>query len=111
MADTQNIHSEFAELLNSKVEELRSSLSSEIRSKLEATLEPAPGTSPTDQNNSAIDSMQQFTSQADILRSLLDGAARCSGCSALFVIKRNSLAGWQGRGFAHKDRLKSTNID
>ena len=66
MADTQKIHSEFAELLNSKVEELRSSLSSEMRRKLEATLEPAPGTSPTDQLNSAIDSMQQFTAQADV---------------------------------------------
>ena len=111
MADTQKIHSEFAELLNSKVEELRSSLSSEMRRKLEATLEPAPGTSPTDQLNSAIDSMQQFTAQADTLRSLLDGAARFSGRSALFVVKGNSLIGWQGRGFAHEDRLKSTNID
>src|SRR5262245_49974314 len=111
MADTQKLHSEFAELLNSKVEELRSSLSSEMRRKLEATLEPAPGTSPTDQLNSAVESMQQFTAQADILRSLLDGAARFSGRSALFIVKGSSLAGWQGRGFAHEDRLKSTNLD
>jgi hypothetical protein len=111
MADTQKLHSEFAELLNSKVEELRSSLSSEMRKKLEATLEPAPGTAPTDQLNSAIDSMQQFTAQADILRSLLDGAARFGGRSALFIVKGNSLAGWQGRGFAHEEKLKSANLD
>jgi len=111
MADTQKIHSEFAALLNSKVEELRSSLTSEMRKKLEATLEPAPGTAVTDQLNSAIESMQQFTGQGDILRSLLDGAARFSGRSALFVVKGNSLTGWQGRGFAHEDRLKSTNMD
>lgn len=111
MADTQKIHSEFAALLNSKVEELRSSLSSEMRKKLEATLEPAPGTAPSDQLNSAIESMQQFTAQADILRSLLDGAARFSGRSALFVVKGSSLTGWQGRGFAHEDRLKNTNLD
>src|SRR5215471_5340548 len=111
MADTQKIHSEFAALLNSKVEELRSSLTSEMRRKLEATLEPAPGTAPTDQLNSAIESMQQFTAQGEILRSLLDGAARFSGRSALFVVKGNSLTGWQGRGFAHEDRLKSTNLD
>lgn len=111
MADTQKLHSEFAALLNSKVEELRSSLSSEMRKKLEATLEPAPGTAPTDQLNSAIESMQQFAAQADILRSLLDGAARFCGRSALFVLKGNNLTGWQGRGFAHEDRLKSTNID
>jgi len=111
MADTQKLHSEFAELLNTRVEELRSSLSSEMRRKLEATLEPAPGTAPTDQLNSAIDSMQQFTSQADILRSLLDGAARFSGRSALFIVKGNGLTGWQGRGFAYEDKLKSTNID
>lgn len=111
MADTQKIHSEFAALLNSKVEELRTSLTSEMRRKLEATLEPAPGTAPTDQLNSAIESMQQFTAQGDILRSLLDGAARFSGRSALFVVKGNSLTGWQGRGFAHEDRLKSTNLD
>src|SRR5437762_2170570 len=111
MADTQKLHSEFADLLNSKVEELRSSLSSEMRKKLEATLEPAPGTAPTDQLNSAIESMQQFTAQADILRSLLDGAARFSGRSALFIVKGSSLTGWQGRGFAHEDRLKSTSLD
>jgi hypothetical protein len=111
MADTQKLHSEFSELLNSKVEELRSSLSSEMRKKLEATLEPAPGTAPTDQLNSAIESMQQFTAQGDILRSLLDGAARFSGRSALFIVKGNSLTGWQGRGFPHEDKLKSTSLD
>jgi hypothetical protein len=111
MADTQKLHSEFAELLNSKVEELRSSLSSEMRRKLEATLEPAPGTSTTDQLNSSVESMQQFTAQADILRSLLDGAARFSGRAALFIVKGSSLTGWQGRGFAHEDKLKSTNLD
>ena len=111
MADTQKFHTEFSELLNTKVEELRTSLSSEMRRKLEATLEPAPGTSPTDQLNSAIESMQQFTAQADILRSLLDGAARFSGRSALFIVKGGSLGGWQGRGFAHEDRLKSTTLD
>ncbi|HEX7962721.1 MAG TPA: hypothetical protein VF493_22620 [Terriglobales bacterium] len=111
MADSQKLHSEFAALLNSKVEELRSSLTSEMRKKLEATLEHAPGTAPTDQLNGAIEAMQQFTAQADILRSLLDGAARFSGRSALFVVKGNSLTGWQGRGFAHEDRLKSTNLD
>src|SRR5262249_40421640 len=111
MADTQKLHSEFAELLNSKVEELRSSLSSEMRRKLEATLEPAPGTSSTDQLNSSVESMQQFTAQADILRSLLDGAARFSGRAALFIVKGSSLTGWQGRGFGHDDKLKSSELD
>src|SRR5256885_1340014 len=61
MADIQKLHSELSELLNVKAEELRSSLSKELRQKLESTLGHAPGASPTDQLNSAIESLQQFT--------------------------------------------------
>src|SRR5438045_1647756 len=111
MDDIQKLHSELSELLNVKAEELRSSLSKELRQKLESTLGHAPGASPTDQLNSAIESLQQFTAQTDILRALLDGAVRFSGRSALFIVKGSILTGWQGRGFAQEDRLKSASLD
>src|SRR5215471_5764443 len=71
------------------------------------SLEPAPGSLPTDLLNAAASSIQDAVSQADILRHLLEGAARFCGRAALFVIKGNSMNGWQGIGFENNDAIKA----
>src|SRR5215510_7034965 len=86
-----------AEIINRAVEELQS-------------LEPAPGSLPTDLLNAAASSIQEAVSQAEILRHLLEGAARFCGRAALFVIKGNSMNGWQGIGFDHNDAVKTFNL-
>lgn len=71
------------------------------------TLEPAPGSLPTDLLNAATASIQESTSQAEILRHLLEGAARFCGRAALFVVKGGSMNGWQAIGFDNNDEIKS----
>ena len=71
------------------------------------SLEPAPGSLPTDLLNAAASSIQDAVSQAEILRHLLEGAARFCGRAALFVIKGNSINGWQGIGFENNDAIKA----
>jgi len=46
------------------------------------------------------------TTQKEVLRALLDGAARYCGRTALFVIKAGTATGWQGRGFEDNDAVK-----
>jgi hypothetical protein len=46
------------------------------------------------------------TTQKEVLRALLDGAARYCGRTALFVIKAGTATGWQGRGFEDNDAIK-----
>jgi len=46
------------------------------------------------------------TTQKEVLRALLDGAARYCGRTALFVIKAGTATGWQGRGFEENDAVK-----
>lgn len=44
------------------------------------------------------------------MRNLLEGASNFSGRVALFIVKGNSLAGWQGRGFKDNEKVKSATI-
>jgi len=46
------------------------------------------------------------TTQKEVLRALLDGAANYCGRTALFVIKAGAATGWQGRGFEDNDAIK-----
>jgi hypothetical protein len=56
-------------------------------------------------------SIQEASSQSEILRTLLEGASKFTGRAALFIVKGNSLAGWQGRGFKDNDKVKSYNLN
>jgi hypothetical protein len=110
MAEIQKIYSEISELLNAKTEDLRGALLQELKQRLEAGM-AASGASSTDQLNSAIETIQQLTAQTDVLRALLDGAARFAGRVALFIVKGAALNGWQSRGFADEDALKTMTLD
>src|SRR5215471_1793602 len=85
------------EIINRAVEEL-------------PILEPAAGSLPTDLLNAAASAIQDSTSQAEILRHLLEGSARFCGRAALFVIKGGAMNGWQGTGFENNDEIKSINL-
>lgn len=87
-----------AEIVSRTVEELQS-------------LEPAPGNLPTDLLNAAAASIQESSSQAEILRHLLEGSARFCGRAALFVVKGGAVNGWQGIGFENNDAIKSITLN
>ncbi len=75
------------------------------------TLAPAPGSSPTDILNAAVASIQEASSQAEILRHLLEGEAQFAGRVALFVVKGGAINGWQGIGFQDNDVIKTMNLN
>jgi len=59
----------------------------------------------------AVSEIQFGASQREILRALLDTAARYASRVALFIVKGTHAIGWQGRGFANNDALKDFALD
>src|SRR5215471_21112979 len=98
-----------SEVFEAALPNLRAQIISHAVEELQS-LEPAPGSLPTDLLNAAASSVQEAVSQAEILRRLLEGAARFCGRAALFVVKGNSANGWQGIGFEDNEAIKSFNL-
>ena len=73
--------------------------------------EETAGGSPTDLLGAAVASISDASSQADILRALLDGIGQFAARSALFVVKGGQLNGWQARGFDDEGAVKGLQID
>jgi hypothetical protein len=109
--EIQNIIEEaVAEVLDAALPRLRAEI---VRRAVEVveSLEPAPGSSPTDLLNAAVAAMQESGTQAEILRHLLEGEARFAGRVALFVAKGATVNGWQGIGFEDNDAIKSLSVN
>lgn len=100
-----------AELFEASLPRLQQEIVRRAVEEVESALIPAPGSSPTDLLNAALSSIQDSFSQAEILRHLLEGIARFSSRAALFVVKGNSVTGWQGTGFQDNDSIKQLNLN
>jgi hypothetical protein len=68
------------------------------------------GDAPTDVLSAAVVSIYDHSSQADILRALLDGVAQFVERSALLVHKAGNLNAWQSRGFDNDGALKGFSL-
>jgi hypothetical protein len=99
-----------AEVFASALPGLRAEIVRRATAELEVLI-PAPGSSPTDILNAAAASIQEATSQADILRHLLEGEARFAGRVALFVVKAGAISGWQGTGFQDNEVVKGISLN
>lgn len=99
-----------AEVFAAALPNLRAEIVRRAAAELEV-LAPAPGASPTDILNAAAAAIQEATSQAEILRHLLEGEARFAGRVALFVVKAGSISGWQGTGFQDNEVVKGVNLN
>jgi hypothetical protein len=98
------------EVLSAALPKLRAEILARTAQELES-LEPPPGTLPTDLLNAAVSSIQETNSQAEILRHLLEGAAHFCARAALFVIKGKTMSGWLGTGFdSNNDAIKGFNL-
>jgi len=100
-----------AELFEAALPRLQQEIVRRAVEEVEAALIPPPGSSPTEQLNAALASIQESISQAEILRHLLEAIARFSSRAALFVVKGGSVSGWQARGFQDNDAIKQVNIN
>jgi hypothetical protein len=99
-----------ADVFESALPGLRAQIVRRATAELEL-LAPAPGASPTDILNAAAASIQEASSQAEILRHLLEGEARFAGRVALFVVKGGAINGWQGTGFQDNDVIKNASLN
>jgi hypothetical protein len=99
-----------ADVFESALPGLRAQIVRRATAELEL-LAPAPGASPTDILNAAAASIQEATSQAEILRHLLEGEARFAGRVALFVVKGGAINGWQGTGFQDNEVVKNASLN
>jgi hypothetical protein len=59
----------------------------------------------------AVAAVQEGNSQSEILRHLLEGAARFAGRVALFVVKGGAVNGWQGIGFDDNDAIRNVSLE
>ena len=101
----QVVKSAVSEVLEGHLAPIQSDLVERVLREVEPRLGASPG------GNSAsllkaVSSIQSGTTQREILRTLLDGAAHYTGRVALFVIKTGTATGWQARGFAHSEEIK-----
>ena len=94
-----------SEVFEAALPHLRAQIISRAVEELQ-TLEPAPGSLPADLLNAAASTIQESGSQAEVLRHLLEGAARFCGRAALFVIKGGSMTGWQAIGFDNRRQVR-----
>jgi len=109
--DIQNIIEEaVAEVFDAALPRLRSEI---VRRAVEVveSLAPAPGASPTDLLNAASAAIHESSTQAEILRHLLEGEARFAARVALFVVKGGSISGWQGIGFEDNEAIKTVSVN
>jgi hypothetical protein len=111
--DVQKIIDEaIAEVLEANIPRLRADIVRHATEAIEqATAAAVPEHSPSDLLNSAVAAIQETSSQAEILRRLLEGAAQFAARAALFVVKGKSMSGWQALGFADNDSIKNFALD
>lgn len=96
------------EVLDQRMGEVRGEVAQRVLEELEPLL--AGETPPTAVLESSVASIEDASSQAEILRALLDGAARFSGRVALLVVRGNAATGWQARGFEDNDTIKNLSL-
>jgi len=101
-----------AEAGEEKVQELRKDLVKKVSEDLEPALKGKGVVAPVAALlEKALATIQESSSQTDILRALLDGASSFSARVALFVVKSNVAAGWQARGFDDNNSIKKVAVD
>ena len=109
--EIQNIIEEaVAEVFDAALPKLRSEIVRRAAEVLEL-MAPAPGSSPSDLLNAASASIHDSSTQAEILRHLLEGEARFAARVALFVVKGGAVNGWQGTGFDDNDAIKGLSLN
>lgn len=119
---SQLIQQAVSDVFDARVDDLKQEVTRRVAEAIAPTLaeaasasspsapagEVAAGGAPTDLLYAAVSTVYDANGQADILKSMLDGAAQFTARAALFVVKAGNLTSWQARGF--QDDLKGINI-
>lgn len=114
MTDLSRIREQVERIVREVVGEHSAAISESVRQRIaDIKTEPgeAHGTSPTDLLNAAVASVQDATSQTDILKALLDGATNFSQRAGLLVVRGTTATGWQARGFDDNEAFRHFSTD
>jgi len=114
MTDLSRMREQVERIVREVVGEHSAAISDSVRQRLadiKADPEQAQGSSPTDLLNAAVASVQDATSQTDILRALLDGATTFSQRAGLLVVRGTTATGWQARGFDDNEAFRHFSTD
>ncbi|HEU5403865.1 MAG TPA: hypothetical protein VFU86_21095, partial [Terriglobales bacterium] len=114
MTDLSRIREQVERIVREVVGEHSTAISESVRQRiadLKAEPEEAHGASPTDLLNAAVASVQDATSQTDILKALLDGATNFSQRAGLLVVRGTTATGWQARGFDDNEAFRHFSTD
>jgi hypothetical protein len=114
MTDVSRIREQVERIVREVVGEHSAAISEGVRQRiadLKTEHDGSHGTSPTDLLNAAVASVRDATSQADILKALLDGATNFSQRAGLLVVRGTTATGWQARGFDDNDAFRHFSTD
>ncbi len=114
MTDLSRIREQVERIVREVVGEHSAAISESVRQRiadLKTDSEEARGSSPTDLLNAAVASVQDATSQTDILKALLDGATNFSQRVGLLVVRGTTASGWQARGFDNNEAFRHFSAD
>jgi len=106
-----NIERAVSQRLTQQADQFRKEVVEQVLHEIEPLLAPSPGGQVSPQAapgltgiiSATFSAIQASTVQTDILKALLEGVAKFSTRTALFVVRGTSLAGWQARGFADEN--------
>ena len=108
----QDVESVVTEAGEHRILELRKDIVNHVTAELDSVSLGGGSEAPVSALlDNAIAKIQESSSQTDILRSLLDGAAHFSSRVALLVVKNEAAAGWQARGFDDNNGIKKVSAD
>jgi hypothetical protein len=115
MADGRTIRETLEQLVNdvftTGIPLIRDQVVERVMQQLQPLLPSLAKGGRVEQLNSALAAIHSAPAQTDVLRVLLDGVAVFCGRAALFLVRGNSAAGWQARGFRENDAIRSVTVD
>ena len=116
MADPKQVRETIERVVGEVFDARVSAMRAEVVERVLAELDPltVAGTgaaSPAGELEAGVASIEDGSTQAEILRALLEAAAKFTGRVALFVVKNNRASLWQSRGFADDEAIKGTSVD
>ncbi|MGE5111015.1 MAG: hypothetical protein ACM3JB_09180 [Acidobacteriaceae bacterium] len=114
MTDVNRIRESVERIVREVVGEQSAAISDRIGQRLgelNLATEGSRGSTPTDLLNAAVGSVQDATSQTDILKALLDGATNFGQRVGLLVVRGTTATGWQSRGFDDNEGFRHFSTD
>ena len=98
-----------ARVLQSAMPRLQEEIVRQAEEQVQGLL-PEPGADSSGALDAALASIQDASTQADILRQLLEGCSRFAARVAIFVVRSGSITGWQGTGFDDDEGVKNAGL-